>query len=133
MKVLAFNLLLLSSLISLSTENMVTDTYLEQKTCPQLRQWCLLSYSVKRTPHPTQVSAPSSFNQWSATARPGWSDTHQENTRPRVSPTYTVRWSLKHSAFHSFYIMWERQCRDTLGLEKLQDTLETIESNGMEM
>lgn len=50
---------------------------------------------MNRTPQPTQVSAPSSLSQWSAIARPGWSDTLQENTRPRVSPTYTVRWSLQ--------------------------------------
>jgi hypothetical protein len=33
-------------------------------------------------------------------ARPGWSDTLHENTRPRVSPTYTVRWSLQIEPRH---------------------------------
>lgn len=68
--------------------------HFEQNTSPQFRQWCLRSYIVKRTLHEAQKSAPSSLSQWSA-ARPGISHTLQENTRPLVSPTYTLRWSLK--------------------------------------
>lgn len=69
--------------------------HLEQKSCPQLRQWCLRSAKEKRTPQARQLSPPSSRTQWSAMARPGCSVTLQVNTRPRASPTYTVLWSLR--------------------------------------
>ena len=39
-------------------------------------------------------SKPSSFIQWSATTRPGWSVTVQLYTRPLSSPTNTGRWYL---------------------------------------
>lgn len=48
----------------------------------------------KRTVHPEQLSTCSSFTQWSAVERPGWSLTDQLNTRPRPSPTRILLWSL---------------------------------------
>lgn len=50
-----------------------------------------------RTEQPEQLSPPSSFTQWSAAERPGWSLTDQLNTRPRLSPTRILLWSLQET------------------------------------
>lgn len=39
------------------------SNYFEQNNCPQLRQWCRLSYNENRTSHKLHCSAPSSLSQ----------------------------------------------------------------------
>lgn len=69
--------------------------YFWQKSCPQFLQWWRLSVSENRTAQPEQLSPPSSFTQWSAADRPGWSLTDQLNTLPRPSPIRILLWSLQ--------------------------------------
>lgn len=73
--------------------------YFWQKSCPQFLQWWRRSVREKRTVQPEQLSTTSSFTQWSAAERPGWSLTDQLKTRPRPSPTRILLWSLR----------WERK------------------------
>lgn len=68
--------------------------YFWQKSCPQFLQWWRRSVREKRTVQPEQLSTTSSFTQWSAAERPGWSLTDQLKTRPRPSPTRILLWSL---------------------------------------
>lgn len=68
--------------------------YFWQKSCPQFLQWWRRSVREKRTVQPEQLSTTSSFTQWSAAERPGWSLTDQLKTRPRPSPTSILLWSL---------------------------------------
>lgn len=72
--------------------------YFWQKSCPQFLQWWRLSVSEKRTAQPEQLSPPSSFTQWSAADRPGWSLTDQLNTLPRPSPIRILLWSLQEKS-----------------------------------
>lgn len=74
--------------------------HLWQKSCPQFLQWWRRSVREKRTPQPEQLSPPSSFTQWSAAERPGWSLTDQLKTRPRPSPTRILLWSLQVTVMH---------------------------------
>lgn len=68
--------------------------YFWQKSWPQFLQWWRRSVREKRTVQPEQLSTTSSFTQWSAADRPGWSLTDQLKTRPRPSPTRILLWSL---------------------------------------
>lgn len=68
--------------------------YFWQKSCPQFLQWWRRSVREKRMVQPEQLSTTSSFTQWSAAERPGWSLTDQLKTRPRPSPTRILLWSL---------------------------------------
>lgn len=70
-------------------------SYFWQKSCPQFLQWWRLSVRENRTEQLEQLSPPSSFTQWSAAERPGWSLTDQLNTRPLLSPTRILLWSLQ--------------------------------------
>lgn len=69
--------------------------YFWQKSCPQFLQWWRRSVREKRTVQVEQLSTTSSFTQWSAAERPGWSLTDQLKTRPSPSPTRILLWSLK--------------------------------------
>lgn len=71
------------------------SSYFWQKSCPQFLQWWRRSVREKRTVQPEQLSTTSSFTQWSAAERPGWSLTDQLKTRPRPSPTRILLWSLR--------------------------------------
>lgn len=79
---------------SITIQYMCIYAYFEQNTFPQFRQWCLRSENENLMAQEWHFSTPSSFIQWSATTRPGWSVTVQLYTRPLSSPTNTVRWSL---------------------------------------
>lgn len=80
--------------------------YFWQKSCPQFLQWCRRSVSEKRTVQPEQLSPPSSFTQWSAAERPGWSLTDQLNTLPRLSPIRILLWSLQAKAKAFLQQLW---------------------------
>lgn len=73
------------------------SSYFWQKSWPQFLQWCRLSVRENRTEQPEQLSPPSSFTQWSAAERPGWSLTDQLKTRPRLSPMRILLWSLQET------------------------------------
>lgn len=79
------------------TQKACISSYFWQKSWPQFLQWCRLSVRENRTEQPEQLSPPSSFTQWSAAERPGWSLTDQLNTRPRLSPTRILLWSLQET------------------------------------
>lgn len=80
-----------------STQKAHVSSYFWQKSCPQFLQWCRLSVRENRTEQLEQLSLPSSFTQWSAAERPGWSLTDQLKTRPRLSPTRILLWSLQET------------------------------------